>query len=270
MSHKICAVFDMIADHTCFLLKNARSLKHQMLEETITDLNVLIIKCHMPSNVITKTFTKKEEGKNGSDWEWWFTDSNKSFWFGVRVQAKIVKFNTDRFESLYYKNQTDDLISSAASSSPKMYPLYCFYSDWSGGVSSGSSGICHNCNRKIFSYGCSLMDAYDIKKLKSSSKKKDLNTIVGHSIPLACLVCCQGGGSSGDNLPQRVQKFLKTHAGFQSESYEEGVGLQEVPEVSNFAPKHVLDLLDPDLDDLDFILDEQLAGVMIFVEDQST
>lgn len=254
----LCQTFREISHQTWTFIGKARTVSHQPLEETVTDNNIIEIKTRHPSEVITTTFNRKQEATTGADWEWWFTNSGKSAWFGVRVQAKIIKFKSNRFDALYYKNQTHDLITDAEKGG--MVPLYCFYANWplTDPVKTSSCGTFPNAPE---SYGCSIVDAYAIKKLKAAPGTNALSQIMPLAFPWSCLVCCNGGvGSSvSASLPDRVRDFLKNvmlPAG-QIDSYV-------LPEVVSMPPSHVIAMAMneapqsmPD--------DPNLAGVVIFV-----
>lgn len=56
-------------------------------EETLTDINLILLKQMIPSMLVTK-FTKHVEASNGADWEWWIGSSAEELWFQLRIQAK--------------------------------------------------------------------------------------------------------------------------------------------------------------------------------------
>ena len=85
----------------------SRRAKFQLKEETLTDLNMLELKLRHSRQVRTKVITKKAEGKNGADWEWWFTSKHK--WIGIRGQAKIININTNEFLHLHYQQPTSKI-----------------------------------------------------------------------------------------------------------------------------------------------------------------
>ena len=60
-------------------------------EETITESNLLEIRRRHPKLVRLRTFTKREEGKIGADWEWHIVGRRRTF--KMRVQAKRLQCN---------------------------------------------------------------------------------------------------------------------------------------------------------------------------------
>ena len=97
----LCKTFKRRSLSTWNLLSKGRRIGTQLLEETLTDINLLELKLSHPSEVITTTFTKPKEGTTGADWEWWFTGSS-GYWLGFRVQAKIIELQSSVFEHLHY------------------------------------------------------------------------------------------------------------------------------------------------------------------------
>lgn len=100
-------------------------------EETITESCLLELwRRHSPI-VNIQTFCKKEEAKNGADWEWHLI--GKVYTLRMRVQAKRLAKNAKSFRSLFtYKAkgashpQLKMLISDAKAQ--KLLPVLCFYS----------------------------------------------------------------------------------------------------------------------------------------------
>ena len=69
-----------------------------MEEETITEQNLLEIRRrHWPQTHV-KTFPRREEARNGADWEWHLI--GRSYTFKMRVQAKRVQ-QDDRLRIKY-------------------------------------------------------------------------------------------------------------------------------------------------------------------------
>ena len=159
MPENLCKCFQMTSSKTYKLLKEARFRNHQPLEETITDLNILFLKKYHRFGIYSKAFNKIEEGVNGADWEWWISNSSKSSWIGLRVQAKILHLESNRFEHLHYKTkktktyQLTKLKNKCIDS--KLIPLYCLYLHYP------SRSLLHPLKCKSFTgnsslYGCSI------------------------------------------------------------------------------------------------------------------
>lgn len=80
MSQSLKWAFMRLAENTFYTLEHCRRVKHQIQEETLTDLNMLNLKRNHSTQLTTHTFSKHEEGKNGGDWEWWLTNSSRKRW----------------------------------------------------------------------------------------------------------------------------------------------------------------------------------------------
>lgn len=257
----ICQTFRNLSNETWIFLERARGVGHQPLEETVTDKNIVEIKALHPREIKTTTFSRRREARTGADWEWWFTNRTHSSWFGVRVQAKILKFASNRYEALNYKNQTAVLIADARRHG--LYPLYCFYSHWPLSTSIHPTQ-CSTFPNTPESYGCSLVDAHTINSLKTSRDLDSLAKIMAMAYPWSCLVCCNGArmtGSGGD-LPQRVKTFL-------GDVLRSPVVLQDadVPSAVSRPPDYVLATMQDEGGFAD-PRDENLAGVMVIVENE--
>ncbi|RWM17824.1 DUF6615 family protein [Mesorhizobium sp.] len=152
-------------------------------EETITESCLLEIwRRHSPA-VHIETFTKRQEARNGADWEWHLI--GRTYTFKMRVQAKRLARNGKKFRSLFtYKvatapsPQVDMLIRGA--SARKLKPVLCFYSPevarsrWTAGKMP-----------RGLEAGCLVGDASKIK----ISASNDLASLELITIPWHYLVC---------------------------------------------------------------------------------
>lgn len=195
------------------MLSRARRLEHQLLEETVTDLNLLELKDRHPAEVICRNFTKRQEGLNGADWEWWLTNSARNSWLGLRVQAKVLHLASNTFPHLHYRRglsayQSTKLKNSAFAEG--LVPLYCYYLHDSN-LSATLPNVCGTFPHATESYGCSLGTVATVERLRKA-KRNDLTAVLADAVPWHCLVCC--GGYGGDDLPSRawslVQSRLRT------------------------------------------------------------
>ncbi|MBE2193297.1 MAG: hypothetical protein IAE83_03910 [Anaerolinea sp.] len=179
----LCKEFEKQARRVWLLLKKAQSIGYQPKEETITDLNIIELRKRCSRQVITHEFTRHQEAKTGSDWEWWFT-ADGTRWIGFRVQAKILHLKTNQFRQLHYRDQLSTLIENAERSKPRLIPIYCFY------IFEKPSGR----ERKPLSdsYGCSILLAHqaeaDLEKRQSLKATKSSLLQPWHHL---CAVCMQ-------------------------------------------------------------------------------
>lgn len=241
MTISLCETFRSLAFLTYTQLAKGRRVGHQPLEETFTDLNILELKDRHPSEIYSKTFSKNREGVNGADWEWWLTNSSRSLWLGLRVQAKVLHLATDSFPHLHYRSgapktyQLNKLTSESARDG--LFPLYCFYTH--GSHSNPSFQPCKSFPYAPESYGCALTSVDHIADLQAAGEVHDLASVMSAAVPWHCLVCCSGY-SKGD-LPTRAWAYLQ--ATFEiSESAKLKEGIRRGPRA--FPPRHVLDALE--------------------------
>lgn len=221
----LCDTFRRQAFWTWDSLGRARSVNATLGEESLTDFNLLEIRTRHVHEVFTKTFTKRDEAKTGADWEWWFTGRSRK-WLGFRIQAKVLDLKSDQFEHLHYmssgKYQSDLLCQRATNHSVPTIPLYCVYVQWAPN-GPGPSWRCPSFSLAPELFGCSLVDAHQIGKLRPNKRK--LQDLFPHMIPWHCLVCCKGYGS-GD-LPERA--FLFWREQWTGESTRASIELVEEP-----------------------------------------
>lgn len=243
MRNSLCETFRSLAILTQAQLAKGRRVGHQPLEETLTDLNILELKDRHPNEIYSQTFNKNQEGVNGADWEWWLTNSSKSLWLGLRVQAKVLHLATDSFRHLhYYKKgppkiyQLSKLKDEAARNG--LFPLYCFYTH-SSSCTLASATPCLTFPYAPELYGCALTSVNHVESLQTAGNIKDYLSVMSAAVPWHCLVCCTGY-STGD-LPERAKAYLQATFNV-DESISQGEGAQL--ELRSRPPQYVLDVLE--------------------------
>lgn len=87
MTNSMFAAMNTVAARSWNLMTTGISQGIGPGEETLTDLNLILLKQMIPSMLVTK-FTKPVEATNGADWEWWIGSSAEELWFRLRIQAK--------------------------------------------------------------------------------------------------------------------------------------------------------------------------------------
>jgi hypothetical protein len=238
-SKSLCDTFRRQATWTWDSLRQARTASCQLGEESLTDFNLLRIRTRHPHEVFTQTFTKPQEAKTGADWEWWFTGPSRK-WLGFRIQAKVIDLRTDKFNHLHYKKksgayQSDELVISARASQPPRIPVYCLYMNVGNWRSLRRVGACRSYPMTARSFGCMLVGARQVQKLRSMPSATGVNDIVAFATPWHCLVCCSGY-ANGD-LPTRARAFWMHR---QSEPDTAG---DEIPELTDTPPNYVSALM---------------------------
>ncbi len=204
----LCDTFKQLAVDTWDDILKGRNVSYQLKEETLTDLNMLELKTKHPTEILTTVYNKRQEGSNGSDWEWWFNGISGR-WIGFRVQAKIINIQTEEFEHLHYRNPTthiyqcDKLIQHALNGVPKI-PLYCFFIQ-TNNAAHLSNWPCGTVPRQKDLYGCSLTSAFTVRHLRSGNRKH-LSDIDPSLKPWHCLVCCNNYGKS-DDIVENIEAY---------------------------------------------------------------
>jgi hypothetical protein len=231
MSSSLCDAFTRASIDTWHRIQEGRALRYPLGEETLTDLLLRdLLRLHLP-DITIKAFTKKAEGKNGADWEWWFQGYTGN-WLGLRVQAKVIAHDADEFKHLhYYKNkgtppqrkyQCDKLITNAAASHKwPCVPVYCLYSYWTATHTVPMGYCCWGPRPSASSFGCSVVPATDVRALRAAdSTGRDLRSTLSdtlqYSLPLACLVCCPFGPGT-ESVAERMHALLDAMGALQPE-----------------------------------------------------
>jgi hypothetical protein len=198
----LCETFRWLSFRTWDVLSQSRRIGHQPLEETFTDLNIFELNLRHPFEIFSKIFTKPQEGVNGADWEWWLTDSRRTEWLGLRMQAKVLELSTNEFKHLHYRRggiyQANKLKRSCRSMG--LIPLYCLYTSFAPDRAFGMH--CPSFPHADESFGCSITSLKTVEMLRANGHRRNLSDLRDHCLPWHCLVCCKGYG--GNNLPQRA------------------------------------------------------------------
>jgi len=202
----LCDTFKFGAQRTWKRIEKASQYRLLMGEESITDDLLLEIRDRHPNEVAICQFNKVIEGRNGADWEWWFTDG--TYWFGTLVQAKRVfvrppsRRSRERIKIHFSKRQHRRLLAAAAKKN--VSPIYVFYSHF---PKLSYSTITWNCNgqhtgNEIDLFGCAIADAYTLARTKITT----ISSFTSNVLPWSCAVCCTGKQTSGSkrNVPHQI------------------------------------------------------------------
>lgn len=266
---KICDAFLRTAISTWDKISESRTVGYQLKEETITDLNILELKKRLEKKVITVSFTKAVEGKNGADWEWWFRDKT-GFWIGVRIQAKIINIKTDSFEHLHYKKgkryQSKKLIVEALKGKPPKIPLYALYAQWVD-KTIPESWTCRSFPKYIDLYGCSLIGAFNVYKRRLTDER-DLKSLISDMRPWHCLVCCKGFNPNGE-LIESIESYSRRnfHQNLNEFTKELKVKIPETFKTES-PPDYVTRLLNSKSTIENANVPKNLDGLLIYLDDE--
>jgi hypothetical protein len=247
-------------------LRDSRQIGFQVGEESVTDFVILNMKKWGAGKLIVETFTRHQESINGSDWEWWFTGPSGQ-WLGMRVQAKVLNFSSEKFEHLHYSNkngsQVDLLINDAKANG--LIPLYCMYSNWDT-KKYKPSWQCMTHKPTARHYGNSILSPFRVKSLQAS-KETRLSQIINYLQPMHCIFCCNGFG--GVDLPERALNYINGTG-----LLEDVSGIDNAPSrafLKSQAPHYVYQLLEGNLE-TDFLdlHDDRLKRVTVVREIEKT
>jgi len=193
-------------------LRQAQRLGTKIGEESVTDFFLLNLRKEATSKIKIKSFTKHDEAKNGSDWEWesewWFTGLSNQ-WLGMRIQAKVISLKTDCYEHLHSPKQGTAQIETLLTAAMKdnKVPLYCLYSYWSTRkYIYRDTFSAHHHGLDARNFGASIVDALAVYNLSRSGKRKHLLDLLPHMKPLHHLFC--PGTNTKDDLPEVVIRSL--------------------------------------------------------------
>lgn len=263
----ICNTFKQLALDTWNSIDKSRQVSFQLKEETFTDINMLAIKTRHSGQVRTKVFTKRQEGNNGADWEWWFRGLTGN-WIGFRVQAKIINLQSDQFEHLHYQNpgthiyQCDKLIQKALTRQHPKIPLFCFFIQ-TDNAAHLNNWTCQTVPYAKDFYGCSLTSAFTVKQLRATNGKH-ITDLQANIKPWHCLVCCSGYGKS--DFISNIQEYVKANFNL-DEDIANGLDVI-IPEdfSTQKPPDYVLAILENENNDNIKAPDEDIGGVIVFTE----
>lgn len=244
MATSLCDTFLSLAFATYRRLARARRVLHQPLEESLTDLNILELKCRHSTEIFSEVFTKRREGANGADWEWWLTNSSRSAWLGLRVQAKVIHLATNTFDHLHYRSGKTKIYQlhklQAEAARDGLVPLYCIYTHgFSRRSLRGRQCLSPDC--KLQSYGCSLVSAAHVARLLKAARTNDMYSVMDAAVPWHYLVCANCS-EQGSDLPTRAWAYLQNQLGETGKVNAEAESIH-MPEPRPRPPQYVLNIL---------------------------
>ncbi len=204
----LCGDFCDLAIKTWHRIRYGHFWGLKVLEESITDFNLLDLKITHPLKIFTDKFSKPRESKEGADWEWWL--GSRGIWLGLRIQAKILDPQKMKYKHLGHKNvngrQIDLLINYSNKGKYPKIPLYIFYNYWN--VSKfDPPWLCRTYPKSVEMLGCSVSEAQSVRSILNhgSDKLQDISQIM---YPWSCLVCCVGFSINSRALPSRAFDFI--------------------------------------------------------------
>lgn len=180
-------------------LEQSHSLGAPLDEETLTQTLLLDLRAMLGAQVQVSEFTRAAESRaTGADWEWWFCDSLGGRLFGMRVQAKKLKWirvgvagydfkYTPQSERKKAKptRQVDRLLQAAARD--HLPAVYALYNGAELDLSTFAWGCCFAPNREAF--GVALLAA-DAARNAADIGDGSLASIGHLARPWSCCALC--------------------------------------------------------------------------------
>ncbi|BAZ47571.1 hypothetical protein NIES4103_01720 [Nostoc sp. NIES-4103] len=177
----LCATFQECAFWTNSVIEDSLSSRLGILEETITDVNLINIGRRHSNFILTKKFSRREEGsKSGADWLWCIGEPGA--WISLLVQAKVVNPVTSTCKYLNYRSGEQRRLLLNFARRYRLFPLYCIYSRITDDLYPQSKSLPSLSNVDSSEWACALIIPKYIRKLVEQNHKKQIK-ILQYGIP---------------------------------------------------------------------------------------
>ncbi len=188
---ELCRTLCRCAERTYERLAESHLAGMALGEESFTDYNLQDIRQAHPDRVIIRQYNRREESRNGADWEWWFHDGTHGF--GMRVQAK--KAHKDGRYVLRHivrgtgALQSTQLIEDAAASG--CLPFYVFYNhkSWTATDDRLAPRDCDHTQADQRQMGCTIVSALVVQRVMAEGMPRSSDHVKRHSLPWNRFVC---------------------------------------------------------------------------------
>jgi hypothetical protein len=206
------------------------TLQPSVKEESLTDW--LLFQLSAKSRFIKyRPFTRREENRNGADWEWWFLFPNGRA-FAARIQAKRLSSIRSNFSSVAYQRKGVPQIDQLrAQSRIDGFPaFYAFYT---------SLAYPNSCKLQGLKGGVFLAEATMIYNKFVITPRRPLiaSDILKISNPLSCLFCCPlvQNGDVGNGFVSHLKSYFSSAEGVDEANDLPNMNLRETPDyIENF------------------------------------
>jgi hypothetical protein len=183
LTQSLCETFQERAEWTNRIIQRSHSTSLSILEETITNINLVEIADKHRAHVLTKQFTRKEEGADsGADWLWCIGEQGS--WLPILIQAKIVNPSTRKCYYLNYRGGKQRQLLLAFSRKNKLLPFYLLYSSIDYEFKLALEKVLNLPGVESEQWACSLLSPIFVRKLVQAKKSHQLD-LLKHSIPWA-------------------------------------------------------------------------------------
>lgn len=177
----LCETFQECTAWTNGSIEDGLSSRLGILEETLTDINLVKISKRHSDFILTKKFSRREEGsQSGADWLWCIGEPGA--WFSLLVQAKIVNPVTSTCHLLNYRSGEQCKLLTNFSRRYRLLPLYCLYSYIAEEFYPSSKSLPSLSKISSSEWACSLVIPKFVKKLVKQKHKKQ-SDLLKYGIP---------------------------------------------------------------------------------------
>jgi hypothetical protein len=166
---------------TNYMIETGFASRLGIFEETITDVNLAEIWHRHPDHVLTKKFSRRQEGsESGADWLWCIGEPGS--WLSLLIQAKVVNpANSICYQLNYQSGQQRDLLVKFAHQH-KLLPLYCVYNHIAEGTRPPAKAAPSLSGIDPSEWACALLIPKHVKTLTKQDKRKQID-ILNYGIP---------------------------------------------------------------------------------------
>lgn len=177
----LCATFQECAVSTNGIIEDGLSSRLGILEETLTDINLVTIAKRHSDFILTKKFSRREEGsQSGADWLWCI--GQPGAWLSLLVQAKIINPATSTCYLLNYRQGKQCKLLLNFSRRHRLLPLYCLYSHIAEEFYPPSKSLPSLSEISASEWACSLVIPKFVKELVKQKHKKQ-SDLLKYGIP---------------------------------------------------------------------------------------
>lgn len=175
------STFSDLAIRTNNIIYRGFSSDLGILEESITDVNLIEIATRHDEYIVTRKFTRKEEGsKSGADWLWCFGEPGS--WISLLIQAKMINPKTLTCHYLDYNKGKQRALLIEFAYKQHLIPFYCIYSYLPNYFDPSKYHKLPLNSVDRIQWACSLVTPKYIKKLVKERKTKQIE-ILKYGIP---------------------------------------------------------------------------------------
>ncbi|MFI0780124.1 DUF6615 family protein [Streptomyces sp. NPDC021212] len=159
-------------------------------EEAYTQLNLQDLHRLHGDRVIIRDFMRREESRNGADWEWWFHAGGLGF--GMRVQAKRAKrgggYDLEHTVRSTGDRQSELLVNDALAAG--CLPVYVLYNhrNWVPTSRFGQAVDCRHGRGEQAQLGCTIVSALTVQSVLRSRPVRAAH-VRDQSVPWHRILC---------------------------------------------------------------------------------